>query len=148
MVWRFKILISNIFHIPGHAKFALWWQTSWLSDRHNKNSNCLHDCPMIIYVQFGVNQIYSFWENWLFQFPIGSYNKTFSDSHFGFPIDKPKIKQQKTDKKPNKPTKANKEDHIRYIPNMEQFYHTCGFPSNIKFGSNCASSLRETDWND
>lgn len=105
MVWRFKILISNIFHIPGHAKFALWWQTSWLSDRHNKNSNCLQDCPMIIYVQFGVNQIYSFWENWLFQFPIGSYNETFSDSHFGFPIDKPKIKTTKNHSNQQKQTK-------------------------------------------
>ena len=81
---------------------------------------------MIIYVQFGFNQMYSFWENGLSQFLIGSYNKTCSDNHFGFPIHKPIIKK-KQKKQTNKPTKAKKEDNIRNIPNMEQFYHTCGF---------------------
>jgi hypothetical protein len=33
----------------------MWWQPSWISDPHEKNTNFVEDLPMIIPGHFGFN---------------------------------------------------------------------------------------------
>jgi hypothetical protein len=82
----FKIFISychlqNLSYSGGHFGFPI----------HTKIENFERDHPMIIQVQFGFNQIYTFVDsekNYIFIFPLGPILKLCSDRHFGLPINR------------------------------------------------------------